>query len=72
MTYADPIDFLENRMSMSHIYQPLLIRALVDAGGAAKLRQLPQDFLLQDESQVLFYEKRIKEMPLKVAVICRA
>jgi 5-methylcytosine-specific restriction endonuclease McrA len=53
-------------MSMSHVYQPLLVRALVDAGGVATVRQLAQVFLVQDESQLLYYEKRIKEMPLKV------
>jgi len=51
---------------MSHVYQPLLVRALVDAGGVATVRQLAQVFLVQDESQLLYYEKRIKEMPLKV------
>ncbi len=66
MTFEGLLEFLEHRMSMSHIYQPLLIRALVDSGGAATLRQLAQSFLLQDESQLLFYEKRIKEMPLKI------
>lgn len=66
MTYEELVDFLENRMRMSHIYQPLLIRSLVDAGGAATIRQLAQAFLVQDESQILFYEKRIKQMPLKV------
>jgi hypothetical protein len=48
------------------VYQPALIRALVSAGGAATLRQLAQAFLCEDESQLLYYEKRIKEMPLKV------
>jgi ATP adenylyltransferase len=66
MKYEELIDFLEHKMSMSHVYQPLLVRALVDAGGAATLRQLAQVFLSQDESQLLYYEKRIKEMPLKV------
>ncbi len=51
---------------MSHVYQPLLVRALIDAGGAATLRQLAQVFLSQDESQLRYYEKRIKGMPLKV------
>jgi hypothetical protein len=44
MKYEELIDFLEHKMSMSHIYQPLLVRALVDAGGAAALRQLAQVF----------------------------
>ena len=53
-------------MRMSHIYQPLLIKSLVEAGGSATLRQLSQSFLSQDESQLIYYEKKIKEMPLKV------
>jgi diadenosine tetraphosphate (Ap4A) HIT family hydrolase len=66
MTYKNLIDFLENRMSMSHIYQPLLIRSLIDAGGSATIRQLAHKFLSQDESQLLYYENRIKQMPLRV------
>lgn len=66
MTYDELIDFLKNRMRMSHIYQPLLIKSLVESGGIATVRQLALEFLSQDESQVIFYEKRIKEMPLRV------
>jgi diadenosine tetraphosphate (Ap4A) HIT family hydrolase len=66
MTYNELVEFLTSKMSMSHVYQPVVIRSLVDAGGLATVRQLAQAFLLQDESQLLYYEKRIKEMPLKV------
>ena len=66
MTFSELVDFIENRMSMSHIYQPLLIRALIEAGGSATLRQLALAFLSQDESQLLYYEKRITEMPLRI------
>ncbi len=66
MNFEQLIDFIENKMSMSHIYQPLLIRSLVETGGMATLRQLAHAFLSQDESQIIYYEKRIKEMPLKV------
>lgn len=66
MTFEKLIDFLDNRMSMSHIYQPLLIKSLVESGGSATIRQLAYDFLSQDESQLLYYEKRIKAMPMRV------
>jgi diadenosine tetraphosphate (Ap4A) HIT family hydrolase len=66
MTYDELVDFIENRMTMSHVYQPVLIRSLVDAGGKATLRQLAQAFLIQDESQLLYYEDRIKKMPFPV------
>jgi diadenosine tetraphosphate (Ap4A) HIT family hydrolase len=51
---------------MRHIYQPLLIKTLVDAGGSATIRQLANAFLSQDESQLIYYEDRIKQMPLKI------
>jgi len=66
MTYEDLVDFLDHKMRMSQIYQPLLIRSLVDAGGSATIRQLAQVLVSHDESQLLYYEKRIKEMPVKV------
>ncbi|MHA2068802.1 MAG: HIT domain-containing protein [Candidatus Thorarchaeota archaeon] len=66
MSFKDLVDFVQNKMRMSHIYQPLLIKSLVDAGGSATIRQLASAFLSEDESQLLYYEKKIKEMPLKV------
>ena len=39
------VDFIENSMQMSHVYQPLLIRSLVDAGGVATVRQMAQSFM---------------------------
>jgi ATP adenylyltransferase len=66
VNFASLKDFLLNRMSMSHIYQPVLIRALIDAGGSATLRQLAYEFLRQDESELMDYERRIRDMPAKV------
>ena len=66
MRFEKLIDFIENKMRLSHIFQPLLIRSLIEAGGSATIRQLAQSFLLQDESQLLYYEKRIKKMPFRV------
>jgi ATP adenylyltransferase len=66
MTFNDLIDFIENKMKLSHIYQPLLIKSLIESGGTATIRQIANGFLSQDESQIQYYEKRIKEMPLKV------
>jgi diadenosine tetraphosphate (Ap4A) HIT family hydrolase/5-methylcytosine-specific restriction endonuclease McrA len=66
VTFNELTEFIERKMSMSHVYQPALIRALVSAGGSATLRQLAQAFLSEDESQLIYYEKRIKEMPVKV------
>ena len=66
MTFDDLIAFLETKMRLSQIYQPLLIKTLVDAGGSATIRHLANAFLSQDESQLIYYEDRIKKMPLKI------
>jgi ATP adenylyltransferase len=66
MTFDELKSFIEERMRMSQIYQPLLIKTLVDANGHATIRQLAAEFLGHDESQLLYYEKRIKEMPVRV------
>ncbi len=58
--------FITSKMRMSHVYQPLLIRALVNAGGAATLRQLAQVFIREDESRPVYYRERIKAMPVRV------
>jgi len=66
MTFEELRDFLQSKMKLSHIYQPLLIRSLVEAGGSATVRQMATAFLSQDESQIQYYEKRLKEMPVRV------
>lgn len=66
MNYSGLKEFLENKMRMSHIYQPLLIKTLVELGGVATVRHLAITFLGSDESQIQYYEKRLKEMPIKV------
>ena len=66
MTFKELVDFIQNKMTMSHIYQPLLIKSLVDAGGSATLRQLANAFLSEDESQLIYYENKIKQMPLRI------
>ncbi len=60
------LDFIEHRMRMSHIYQPLLIRSLLDAGGLATLRQLAVEFARSDEAQIRYYQDRITKMPVPV------
>jgi ATP adenylyltransferase len=66
MTYTQLLDFLDHKMRMNQIYQPLLVKLLVDAGGAASFRHLAQEFARNDEGQVSYYERRIKEMPFRV------
>jgi ATP adenylyltransferase len=49
MTHEELAEFIEHKMSMSHVYQPLVLRALVDSDGVATLRQLAVALVSQDE-----------------------
>lgn len=66
MTFKELQDFIENKMRMSHIYQPLLIKTLVEAEGITTTRKLALEFLKMDESQIQYYERVVKTMPVKV------
>lgn len=66
MTFDHLVSFVSERRRMSHIYQPLLIKSLVNSNGMATICQLAHEFLTEAESQLLYYEKRIKEMLVPV------
>lgn len=55
--------FLDERMSMSHIYQPLMIRTILAGGGAATRRQIASVFLSADLSQLEYYEQITQGYP---------
>lgn len=66
MEYLELKDFIEHKMRMSHIYQPLLILTLLESDNIATIRQLAIEFAGRDEVQIEDYKKRIKNMPVKV------
>jgi len=49
-------DFIEKKMSMSHIYQPVMIKVLLENGGSADKKTIAQNILSYDFSQVEYYE----------------
>jgi ATP adenylyltransferase len=55
--------FLTNQMRMSHLYQPLMLKTLIEKGGAASLRDIASTFLAHDESQIEYYMEITKRMP---------
>lgn len=55
--------FLSEAMSMSHVYQPLMIRTILAGGGAATRRQIAAAFLAADLSQLEYYEQITKGYP---------
>jgi 5-methylcytosine-specific restriction endonuclease McrA len=55
--------FLENEMTMSHVYQPVMIRTILEGGGAATRRQIASAFLAADLSQLEYYEQVVSRYP---------
>lgn len=55
--------FLETEMAMSHIYQPVMIRTILDGGGAATRRQIAAAISAADLSQIEYYEQVVKRYP---------
>ena len=49
-------DFIQKKMSMSHIYQPVMIKVLLENGGSADKKTIAQNILSYDFSQVEYYE----------------
>jgi ATP adenylyltransferase len=66
LTVEELIEFIDNTMRMSHIYQPLLIQSLVESGGQATLRELAVKFLREEEAEIKEMMKTIKTMPVHV------
>lgn len=62
MIYEQLVDFLENRMRMSHIYQPVMLIALLENEGRASTGEIAHSILSHDESQVEYYEDITKNM----------
>lgn len=64
--YLTLTNFIERRMQMQHIYQPVMIKTLLENDGHATVRQIAQEFLAKDQSQLEYYEVITKRMPGRV------
>jgi ATP adenylyltransferase len=59
-------DFIENKMRMAHVYQPLMLTALLERAGAASTPDIAKALLIEDISQIDYYSHRIDTMVGKV------
>jgi diadenosine tetraphosphate (Ap4A) HIT family hydrolase len=62
MTYEQLLDFVQNRMRMSHVYQPVMLMTLLQGGGRSSTKEIARSILAHDESQVEYYEDVTKNM----------
>ena len=49
-------DFTNNRMKMSHVYQPVTLKVLLQQNGQATIDEIAKSLLLYDQSQIDYYE----------------
>jgi len=66
MTYLQLADFIDNGMRMSHIYQPVMLIALLERGGKMKDSEVAKALLAQDQSQIEYYTTITNNMVGKV------
>ena len=66
LDFHDLKDFIQNRMHMQHIYQPVLIKTLLESNNKASVRKLAQSFLQLDESQIDYYKIITSQMPGRI------
>jgi ATP adenylyltransferase len=62
MSFEDLLDFVRNRMRLSHVYQPVMLQALLRNNGRITVRQMAQEVLRRDESQLEYYGEITKNM----------
>jgi ATP adenylyltransferase len=55
-------DFILNRMRMSHIYQPVMLKVLLEGSGTASLEEIAKALLSYDLPQIEYYGLRTKRM----------
>lgn len=66
MTFEELRYFLKHQMKMTFIYQPVVIRALLENQGQASVREIARSVLSFDEAQVDYYIRVIKRYPKQV------
>ncbi len=62
MTYKQLHDFIKTRMRMSHIYQPVMLKRLLEAGGISHQTDIARAILQYDQSQLEYYIKITNNM----------
>lgn len=62
MNYQTLVDFVTNRMRMSHIYQPVVLMTLLRNEGKCQEREIATELLARDESQIEYYTQITNNM----------
>ena len=64
--YIEIKDFIQNRMRMSHVYQPVMLSELLQKNGKADSSEIATVLLNKDQSQIDYYQHIVNGMVGKV------
>lgn len=64
--YIELKDFIQNRMRMAHVYQPVMLTALLKRNGTATSSEIASILLSKDQTQVDYYQHIVNGMVGKV------
>ncbi len=62
MTYDDLKTFISQQMSLSHVYQPVMLKTLLEHNGRANSETIAAQILAKDPTQLQYYVDRVKNM----------
>ena len=63
MNYKELMDFIENKMRMTNVYQPIIIEKMLENGGTASAHSLAAEFLRTDYAQLDYYIYIVNRWP---------
>ena len=66
MQYKELAEFIEIKMRMSHIYQPVMLMSLLENGGKYHENNIAKDLVSHDQSQIEYYTNITNNMVGKV------
>lgn len=66
MNFEELKEFITQKMQMQHVYQPVMIKVLLESGNKASVRDIARSFLQLDESQIDYYKVVTNQMPGRV------
>ena len=66
MGYENLKNLIANKMRVQHIYQPVMIKVLLENDDMVSVRKVAEAFLEKDESQIEYYEQITRSIPSKV------
>ncbi len=55
--------FIRTKMQMQHVYQPVMLRTLIEKGGSASVEEIAAELLANDRAQLSYYREIVRRYP---------